>query len=162
LLAPALINAGQNPLASHLFILYWGMMSFITPPVSLAAITAANIAGANSWATGLTAMRLGSVLFVLPFMFVVNPLLIMQGDWGPVLLAAATAITAMWVLASALEAYLYRVGVITWPTRLLLFVAGGMLAFPGGLTDITGLILVGVTYVLARLLPFMRAPGASA
>jgi TRAP transporter 4TM/12TM fusion protein len=162
LLAPALINAGLNPLASHLFILYWGMMSFITPPVSLAAITAANIAGANSWATGLTAMRLGSVLFVLPFMFVVNPLLIMQGDWGPVLLAAATAITAMWVLASALEAYLYRVGVITWPTRLLLFVAGGMLAFPGGLTDITGLILVGVTYVLARLLPFMRAPGASA
>jgi TRAP transporter 4TM/12TM fusion protein len=156
LLAPALVNAGLNPLASHLFILYWGMMSYITPPVSLAAITAANVAGANAWATGLTAMRLGSVLFILPFMFVLNPALIMQGDWGPILQSATTAVVAMWVLASALESYLYRVGVLAWPTRILLFVAGGLLVFPGLKTDIGGLGLLALTYVLAKTLPGMR------
>jgi len=124
LLAPALVEAGLNPLASHLFILYWGMMSYITPPVSLAAITAANVAGANAWATGLNAMRLGSVLFILPFMFVVNPALILQGDVTVILQAALTAVTAMWILASALEGYLYRAGTVAWPVRSLLFVAG--------------------------------------
>lgn len=53
LLVPALVEAGLNPLGSHLFILYWGMLSYITPPVALAAITAASVAGANSWKTGL-------------------------------------------------------------------------------------------------------------
>lgn len=156
LLAPALISAGLNPLASHLFILYWGMMSFITPPVSLAAITAANVAGANPWKTGLASMRLGSVLFILPFMFVVNPALIMQGDWGPVLQAAVTAIVAMWILASALESHLYKVGVITWPTRILLFTCGGLLAFPGPVTDMFGVSLLAVTYGLVRFVPGMR------
>jgi TRAP transporter 4TM/12TM fusion protein len=156
LLAPALVNAGLNPLASHLFILYWGMMSYITPPVSLAAITAANVAGASAWATGLTAMRLGSVLFLLPFMFVLNPALIMQGDWGPIIQAAATAVTAMWVLASALEGYLYRVGILTWPTRILLFVTGCLFLFPGLKTDLIGIGLLLVTYLLALTIPGMR------
>lgn len=156
LLAPALINAGLNPLASHLFILYWGTMSYITPPVSLAAITAANVAGANSWATGLTAVRLGSVLFILPFMFVVNPALIMQGGWGPIIQAAATAITAMWVLASAFEGYLYRVGILTWPARILLFATGGLFLFPGLKTDLTGIALLLLTYLLALTIPAMR------
>ncbi|BBI49619.1 hypothetical protein HORIV_20400 [Vreelandella olivaria] len=72
-------GAGLNPLASHLFILYWGMLSYITPPVALAAITAAGVAGANSTLTSLHAVRLGAVLFVLPFLFVLNPSLILQG-----------------------------------------------------------------------------------
>lgn len=156
LLAPALVNAGLNPLASHLFILYWGMMSYITPPVSLAAITAANVAGASAWATGLTAMRIGSVLFLLPFMFVVNPALIMQGDWGPIIQAATTAVTAMWVLASALEGYLYRVGILRWPTRILLFATGGLFLFPGLKTDLIGIALLLLTYLLALTLPGMR------
>ena len=156
LLAPALVNAGLNPMASHLFILYWGMMSYITPPVSLAAITAANLAGANAWATGLSAMRLGSVLFILPFMFVVNPALIMQGDWGPIIQAATTAVVAMWVLASALEGYLYRVGILRWPTRVLLFVTGCLFLFPGLKTDLTGIALLLLTYLLALTLPGMR------
>jgi TRAP transporter 4TM/12TM fusion protein len=156
LLAPALVNAGLNPMASHLFILYWGMMSYITPPVSLAAITAANLAGANAWATGLSAMRLGSVLFILPFMFVVNPALIMQGDWGPIIQAAITAVVAMWVLASALEGYLYRVGILRWPTRVLLFVTGCLFLFPGLKTDLIGFAMLLLTYLLALTLPGMR------
>ena len=155
LLAPALVEAGLNPLASHLFILYWGMMSYITPPVSLAAITAANVAGANAWSTGLNAMRLGSVLFILPFMFVVNPALILQGDVTVILQAALTAVTAMWILASALEGYLYRAGTVAWPVRSLLFVAGGMLAFPGFKTDLVGLGCLALAYGLAMLVPSM-------
>jgi len=155
LLAPALIEAGLNPLASHLFILYWGMMSYITPPVSLAAITAANVAGANAWATGLNAMRLGSVLFILPFMFVVNPALILQGEVGVILLAALTAITAMWIFASGLEGYLYRAGTVAWPVRIALFIAGGMLAFPGFKTDAVGIGSLALAYALAMFVPSM-------
>lgn len=156
LLAPALVQAGLNPLASHLFILYWGMMSYITPPVSLAAITAANVAGANAWATGLSAMRLGSVLFILPFMFVINPALIMQGDWSVIIQAAITATIAMWVLASALESHLYLVGIVGWPVRILLFVSGGALIFPGPITDMIGAVFLLAAYALGLLVPGMR------
>src|SRR5690606_17247418 len=85
LLAPALVRAGLDPLGSHLFILYWGMMSYITPPVALAAITAAGVAKADNTRTGLYAMRLGSILFILPFLFVLNPSLILQGPTGWIL-----------------------------------------------------------------------------
>lgn len=156
LLAPALVQAGLNPLASHLFILYWGMMSYITPPVALASITAANIAGSNAWATSLSAMRLGSVLFILPFMFVLNPALIMQGEWSVIIQASITAIAAMWILASALEGYLYKVGAIGWPIRILLFVAGMGLVLPGSFTDVIGAVLVAVAYAVGYLVPGSR------
>ncbi len=156
LLAPALVQAGLNPLASHLFILYWGMMSYITPPVALASITAANIAGSNAWATSVSAMRLGSVLFILPFMFVLNPALIMQGEWSVIAQAAITATAAMWILASSLEGYLYKVGAIGWPIRVLLFVAGMGLVLPGSFTDIIGAVLVAVAYAIGYLVPGSR------
>src|SRR3546814_8093149 len=78
-LAPSLITAGLDPMAVHMFILYWGMLSFITPPVALGAFAAATLAGARPMETGLQAMRLGSVIYFIPFMFVPNPALIMQG-----------------------------------------------------------------------------------
>jgi TRAP transporter 4TM/12TM fusion protein len=152
LLAPALVSAGLNPLASHLFILYWGMMSYITPPVALAAITAAGVADAPAWRTGVYAMRLGSVLFVLPFLFVLNPSLILQGEWGPIVTSAFTAVVAMWLLASALEAYLYRVGIIAWPVRAVLLVATATLIYPGLYSDLIGAALVAGVYLAARLI----------
>lgn len=155
LLAPALVQAGLNPLASHLFILYWGMMSYITPPVALASITAANVAHSNAWATSLSAMRLGSVLFVLPFMFVVNPALIMQGEWTVIAQASVTAIVAMWMIAAAFEGYLYKVGVVEFPVRALLLAAGGCLVFPGPITDVIGIALVAVAYLVASFVPGM-------
>ncbi|WP_290651654.1 TRAP transporter permease [Aquisalimonas sp.] len=158
LLAPALVAAGLNPLASHLFILYWGMMSYITPPVALAAITAAGVAGANAWQTGLYAMRLGSVLFVLPFLFVVNPSLILQGEWLDILVSSVTAITAMWLLASTLEAYLYRIGIIAWPIRLVLLGATAALIYPEGMTDVIGFALLALVYLSAWLVPSLRRP----
>ena len=155
LLAPALVEAGLNPLASHLFILYWGMMSYITPPVALASITAAGLAGSNAWQTGIYSMRLGGILFVLPFMFVLNPSLILQGDTGAIILSSVTAVTAMWTLASGTEGYLYRVGVISWPVRILLLIGSFLLIIPGLTTDLIGIALVGCSYIVALLVPGM-------
>jgi len=75
-LAPALIEAGLNPMAVHLFILYWAMLSFITPPVALGAFAAASIADARPIATGFAAMRLGGAIYLLPFLFCAAPV------WG--------------------------------------------------------------------------------
>lgn len=152
LLAPALVNAGLNPLASHLFILYWGMLSYITPPVSLAAITAAGVAGANAGKTGFYAMRLGGVLFILPFLFVLNPSLILQGELFNILLSSVTAITAIWLMASAMEGYLYRVGIIAIPLRVLALVAGGLMIYPGLISDGAGLVVIALMYTGKRFL----------
>lgn len=148
LLAPALVEAGLNPLGSHLFILYWGMMSYITPPVALAAITAAGIAGANATKTGLHAMRLGSVLFVLPFLFVLNPSLILQGPIVPILLSSLTALTAVWLLASALEGYMYAIGRIGWRERGWLVLTAGGLAYPEPISDVVGFGAIALLYLV--------------
>lgn len=147
LLAPALIAAGLNPLASHLFILYWGMMSYLTPPVALAAITAAGIAGSSPVKTGFYAMRLGSILFVLPFLFVIDPALILQGPWQGIASASLTAIVAIWILSSALEGYLYRVGALAWPLRLVVLVAGVALIYPERFSDIVGMAVIALVYL---------------
>ncbi|SFE42428.1 TRAP transporter, 4TM/12TM fusion protein [Marinobacter sp. DSM 26671] len=158
LLAPALVNAGLNPIASHLFILYWGMLSYITPPVSLAAITAAGVAGSNATKTGIYAMRLGGILFILPFLFVVNPSLILQGDIERILLSAGTAIAAIWLIASSMEGYLYRIGIIGWPLRVLALFAGGLMIYPDILTEVLGFVLVAVIYFGKLFLGASKAP----
>lgn len=150
LLAPALVNAGLNPLASHLFILYWGMLSYITPPVSLAAITAAGVAGSNATKTGIYAMRLGGILFILPFLFVLNPSLILQGELSNILLSTVTAITAIWLIASAMEGYLYRIGIIGVPLRVLALVAGGLMIYPGVMSDGIGMVVIVLMYAGKR------------
>lgn len=156
LLAPALVNAGLNPLASHLFILYWGMMSYITPPVALAAITASGVAGSSASKTGLYAMRLGGILFVLPFLFVLNPSLILQGETGHILVSAFTAVTAIWLLASAMEGYLYRIGILNWPMRVLAILTGAALIYPEAISDVVGFGLIGLIYLGNRLLGHTR------
>jgi len=161
LLAPALVEGGLNPLASHLFILYWGMMSYITPPVALASITAANLAGSNAWATSMSAMRLGSVLFILPFVFVVNPALIMQGDWMDIAQAAVTATIAMWMFAACFEAHLYKIGVVGWPVRILLLCAGIGLVIPGTVTDLAGLGCLVAAYLVGKFVPGMARPASA-
>jgi len=152
LLAPALVQAGLDPLASHLFILYWGMMSYITPPVALAAITAAGVAGSKASTTGLYAMRLGSVLFVLPFLFVTNPSLILQGDLLHIITSATTAVIAIWLVSAALEGYLYRVGAINVLMRFVVLIAAAALIYPERASDLFGFALVIGIYVLDSVL----------
>lgn len=136
-LAPPLVAAGFDPVAVHLFMLYWGMVSFITPPVALAAFVASGLAGAPPIKVGLQSMRLGSIMYIVPFFFVLNPALIMRGDAGEILVVVLTAIIGILLLASALEGYLVGLGPLrgsafAFVGRLLLAAGGLMLALPGG------------------------------
>ena len=145
LLAPALVQAGLNPIASHLFILYWGMLSYITPPVALAAITAANVAGSKPMQTGFYAMRLGMPLFVLPFIFVYDPALIMDGTWLQIFERVLLTLVAIWAITSAFEAWIYMVGRIGVVSRIAVAVGGVLILFPELTTSLAGAgILVAV------------------
>ncbi|MGE4056888.1 MAG: TRAP transporter large permease subunit, partial [Vicinamibacterales bacterium] len=150
-LAPALVNGGLNHIASHMFILYWGLISFITPPVALAAIAAASIARANSWQTGMSAMRLGLINFVVPFLFVLSPTLILIGEPIAILHDVVTAVAAVWLLASSTEGWLYGVGRLNWPLRLLLLAGAAGLLKPGLYSDLFGLAIIAVVYAVGIL-----------
>src|SRR5690606_31874661 len=102
-LAPALINAGLNPLASHMFIMYWGMLSFITPPVALAAFAAASVAQVSPMRAGLEAMRLGAIIYFIPFFFVLHPALLLQGDITEILLMLSTALFGVILISAGLQ-----------------------------------------------------------
>ena len=150
-LGPALIGGGLNPIGAHLFILYWGLISFITPPVALAAIAAASIAKSDPWRTGVWAMRLGLINFVLPFLFVLNPTLILIGTPWHIVHDVTTACFSVWLLASALEGWLYGIGAIGWLSRAALLVGAFGLLSPGLYTDLVGLGLLAIVYIGSKL-----------
>ena len=110
ILAPALIKAGLEPLPVHMFLLYWGMLSFITPPVALAAFAGASVAKADPMATGVEAMRLGTIIYFIPFFFVYNPALLLQGPVDEVLIVCASATLGVALLGSALQGYMVVIG----------------------------------------------------
>ncbi len=145
-LGPALIEGGLNPIGSHLFILYWGLISFITPPVALAAIAAASIAGADAWRTGIWAMRLGMINFFLPFLFVRNPTLLLIGEPLAIAHDVISAAAAIWLLAGGTEGWLYGVGRIGWLSRAALLTGAATLLVPGLTTDLIGLGLLTCVY----------------
>ena len=86
LLAPALVKLGVTPMAAHMFVMYNGMLSMITPPVAFAAYAAANIARTDGWTTGWIACVVGWSTFILPFLFVLTPSLLMDGSWTEIVL----------------------------------------------------------------------------
>lgn len=143
LVAPSLINMGVVPIAAHLFIFYFGIISAITPPVALAAYAASAISGANPMQTGLTALKLGLAGFIIPFMIIYSPQLLMQGQWYEIVLATLTAFVGAAALAAGLEGYLIaRMNLIE---RALLCVAGFLLIFHGLMTDLSGGALILLT-----------------
>lgn len=153
-LAPALIAIGLNQFSVHLFIMYWGMVSFITPPVALGAITAAGIAGSEPMRTGFRAMRLGTVIYFIPFFFVLNPALILQASGTEVILCVITAIIGVLLLANSLEGYLLGIGSVAIPLRILTAIGGLALMLPptpwvpgSEWTDIIGGIIVALLIV---------------
>jgi TRAP transporter 4TM/12TM fusion protein len=149
ILGPALIGAGLDPIASHLFILYWGMLSFITPPVALAAVAAAIIAKADPMAIGVRAMRLGLINFILPFIFVLNPALVLRGEWSEIVVIVPACVAAVWLMASSFEGYLYRVGIIGLSIRGPLLVAAALLLYPEIWSYIAGLVVIAGCYAIA-------------
>ena len=144
--APALVQLGVPLLAAHLFIFYFGCISNVTPPVSLAAFAAAGISGAPPLKTAMTAAVLAGAGFVVPFMFVYGPPLLLVGTIPEITLAFVSAIVGVTALAAAGMGFARRP--IAWWERAILFVAALALVLPGLATDGAG--LVGVVVVFSR------------
>ena len=106
LIAPSIVEAGIDPLAAHLFILYFGMMSMITPPVALASIAAASISKANAFDTGMASMKIGWASYVIPFAFVTSPALLMQGPWHETVVTMSQMMIGITAMAAAVVGYL--------------------------------------------------------
>lgn len=150
IVGPALKEMGVLPIAGHLFILYFGVISNITPPFALAAYAAAGIAGSDPLRTGFLAFRLGIPGFILPFMFVYSPSLIMEGSWPGILIAVTTAVAGVAFLSGSLGGYFLTHCNLT--ERLLLLLAAMVLIIPGWMTDLAGLAiaLIAVRLQLAH------------
>jgi TRAP transporter 4TM/12TM fusion protein len=154
LVVPAMIDMGVDVLAAHMFVFYFGVLANVTPPVAIAAYAGAGLAGAKSSTTGLIAFRLSLAGFILPFMWVYNPALIMQGSTTETALAVTSALAGIIALAGAVQGYLF--GTARWHERLLLGIGAIGLIKPGLTTDLIG----GGLLVLACLSRFLLArPG---
>ena len=153
ILAPALIQGGLDPMSVHLFILYWGMLSFITPPVALGAFAAASIAGASALTTGFKAMRLGSVIYFIPFFFVLEPALILSGTLWETLFATIKVIVGIILIAGTLQRYvlavgfLDRAGPLGVAGRALVIIGGGLIALPT--TEVIGINVGDATLIIS-------------
>lgn len=149
--APALIKVGVPALAAHLFVFYYAILSVITPPVCMAAFAGASIAKADAMRTGFISMKLGIVAFIIPFMFVYAPALLLAGSTMEVIGACVTSIIGVIALAGGMQNWLLVR--CTLLEQVLLIVAGLTLIFPGMLTDCIGggcILLVLVTQTLRR------------
>jgi TRAP transporter 4TM/12TM fusion protein len=166
-LAPALVTAGYEPIAVHLFLLYWGMLSYITPPIALAAYPAAAIAGGSPLRTAFEASRMGGAIYFVSFLFVFQPALLLQADPWSALSAIAFAVPAVFLIASAFGGYLAGVGTLESGgvsrvcARWLLVAAGTSIALPSWPLKGLGAGLL-VIALLLRAVPARFAAGAGA
>ena len=162
-LAPALIQGGLEPLSVHLFILYCGMLSFITPPVALGAFAAASIAGSNPMATGFKAMQFGVATYCIPFFFVLQPALILNAEPIVIVQAVFETLVGVWLIASGVQGYLPFMGVIRGFVPRVLIATGGLLIAAPGLGNIgidiansefalVGIVLCGLALMVSTWL----------
>jgi TRAP transporter 4TM/12TM fusion protein len=142
LLVPALIKLGAPTPAAHMFAFYFAILSAITPPVALAVFAAASLAKADLWEAGWAAVRIGAAGFIVPFMFVFEPSLLMIGAWSDILHSFITASIGVICLAGGMFGYLTR-WALNWE-RVLLLIAAILLIKPGLVTDLIGFGLLAV------------------
>jgi TRAP transporter 4TM/12TM fusion protein len=147
LLVPAVIKLGAVTPAAHMFAFYFAILSAITPPVALAVFAAAGLAKANMWASGFAAMRAAAPAYIVPFMFVYEPMLLLvvkdwSTQWHQVLLAAASAIVGVIALAASLHGWLLAF-LPVWQ-RAMLFAGALFMIKPGLYTDGAGIVLLAV------------------
>ena len=162
LVAPAMVETGVSPMAAHMFVLYFGMLSFITPPICIAAFAAAKLAGSDQMRTGYAASRFGWSAFVVPFLFVFSPSLLLEGNLLSLIHDISTAFIGVWLVSAALVGYLFaRLG--NWQ-RLALGLGGLLILIPAGAfkgafwTDVAGLIIAAV--ILLPVWKQAQAPAA--
>jgi TRAP transporter 4TM/12TM fusion protein len=145
LLIPAIMKLGVIEPAAHMFAFYYAILSAITPPVALAVFAAAGLAKADMWDSGRAAMKIGAAGFIIPFMFVYQPTLLMIGDWPSIIWSFSTACMGIALFASGLHGY-FVIAASQWQ-RLLLGSGGICLVFPGVWTDLTGAGLAAIVIV---------------
>jgi TRAP transporter 4TM/12TM fusion protein len=159
LLVPAIIKLGVIPPAAHMFAFYFAVLSAITPPVALAVFAAAGLAKADLWKSGLAAVKIVAAGFIVPFMSIYEPALLMIGDWTKIAQAFVTASIGITLFAGGLHGY-FITATTPWQ-RLVLVAAGLMLIDPGLVTDLIGAALaIGVA--ASQLAARRTAAGAHA
>lgn len=149
LMAPALVQLGVPIMAAHLYVIYWGLASFFTPPLCIAVYIAIAISKSKLWETGWEAVRLGIAAFVVPFAFVLNPALLLQGAWYEVAWAIVTALIGATCLACGVRGY--ALTPINAVSRILIAVGGLLLIGPGVYTAV-----IGSAMALVAVLPWKR------
>ncbi|MGN0095570.1 MAG: TRAP transporter permease [Corynebacterium sp.] len=152
-MAPAVTALGVEPIAAHLFIIYWASVSYITPPVGLAAFAAASISKASPMGTCFHAMKFGAVKYVVPFGFVLNPAIVAQGTVTEIVVAALASVVAVFALSAAFSGYLQFVETqLAVPVRILLAVGGFLVFLPQWTVTLTGLAIVVLAVIGAKIL----------
>ncbi len=160
LVGPSLVEVGIEPIAAHLFILYFGMMSMITPPVAIAAFAAASLTGADAMKTGFAAMRFGWLAYLIPFVFVVSPSLLLKGDPIVIAIDIATAVLGVWLVSIAIVGYFIRnlnaaERVLFAAVGLSLFIP--MEAFTGALWVSAAAAVIGLLLLSRERLAYKQA-----
>jgi len=139
LIAPALIQLGIAPLNAHLFVFYFAVMSFLTPPVCLAVYAAASLAEADMMKTAFQAIKLGVAAYIVPFLFAYHPSLLLQGNILEIIHAIITAMIGISLVAIGVEGFLFRE--LNWLKRGLLILGGLGCMIPGWKSDLIGLVM---------------------
>ena len=155
LFVPVLIKLNVNPLSANMFVFYFGIMAQITPPVCLASYTAAGIAGADSLKTGFTGFMYALVAFLVPFVFVYNPELLLMGTPAEIAKATAILFFGTYLLAGAISGYM--VAPLSKFNRGILFIGALCMIAPETITDIIGLV-IGVYIITTGLLKKKKVP----
>lgn len=137
-------------MSAHLFVFYFGIVADITPPVALAAMAGSAIARGDPFKTGVTATRIAIGAFIVPYIFVLNPAMLMiDVDIPEILLNVCTALLGMYALSGGLTGFVQDD--CTWYERLILIGGGMAMIIPGILTDVIGLVVVGAIVVIQKL-----------
>ncbi len=153
LIAPSLVETGVEPIAAHLFIFYLGMMSMVTPPIGIGAFFAASIAKAGPMSTAWEAMRFGWTAYIVPFLFVFSPALLLIGEPGDIALAISTAVIGVYAVSASFVGWLR--GPIATPLRLATGAAGVALMLPPGVGGAHTLWINGAGFLLLAALWLM-------
>ena len=152
LVAPGLVEIGIAPIAAHLFVLYYGMMSMITPPVAVAAFTAAGMAGADPMQTAVNSVKTGWLAYVIPFAFVFSPGLTMNGDPGFITITVLTFVVGILLVSIAMTGYFMRpIGPVA---RVVACLAGLLLWIPINAFAFAGIVVAGAAALGILLLVF--------
>ncbi len=156
--APALIKLGVDPLAAHMFVFYYAILSAITPPVAIAAYAAATIAGCPMQKAGWNAMKIGAAVYIVPFVMAYHPSLLLKGSPFDIVLAFFTSVVGVLALAAGVQGFGVRR--LTVVERILCLSAAGLLFWGGWVTDLGGVVLFGLA-ALSQALRKIAPPSAS-